>query len=508
MTATERSRSENRDLIISLKNVGISYQTGQKSDDFRSYVYGLLKSAKPAEDRKTIWPVRGINIEGFRGEILGIIGANGSGKTTICKLISGILKPDEGQAEVKGDVSALFSLGMGFNKELTGRENIQLNAMLLGISKKELPRYIEEIVEFSGLGEFVDRPVKTYSSGMRARLGFSIVAYMDPEILVLDEALNTGDLEFSEKASEKMNDLVRKAKMVVLVTHNIDYAERHCTRLIWLDKGKIRAEGDPSEVAELYRQSIPPQPDVKKAKKLDIDAVDSRATDRVVIEARDLTVTYRYKGKAFNALNGVNFRIHEGEVVGIIGHNGAGKSTLCKTMTRILQPDKGEMQVFGETSALLSYGIGFNPQLTGLDNIMLNGMMLGIPKDKVRDRIDQIVEFSGLRKSIDRPIKQYSAGMKARLGFSVAALLEPDILIIDEALSTGDMEFNRKASLKIQDMIDRAKAVVIVTHNMKFVEKVCTRAIWLKKGEIQFDGDSREAVRRYKADVKKIKQVK
>jgi teichoic acid transport system ATP-binding protein len=503
MAANECSRSEMRELVIHMKEAGVSYRLGQRSDDFKSHVYRVLKPSRRPEEQKTVWPVRGLNLEGYKGEILGIIGPNGSGKTTICKLISGILRPDEGQVNVKGEVSALFSLGMGFNKELTGRENIRLNAMLLGLSKKELPRFEEEIVEFSGLGEFVDRPVKTYSSGMRARLGFSIVAFMDPEILVLDEALNTGDLEFSGKASRKMNELVGKSKMVVLVTHNIDYAERNCSRLIWVEKDKIKADGDPSEIAALYRKSIPVQPAIKRTQSLQINEIESKATDRVVVEAQDLTVTFKYKGKTFHALNGVNFQIHEGEVVGIIGHNGAGKSTLCKAMTRILRPDKGVLNVYGETAALLSYGIGFNPQLSGIDNIMLNGMLLGIPKDKIKTRIDQIVDFSGLRNFIDKPIKQYSSGMRARLGFSVAAMLEPDILIIDEALSTGDMEFNQKAGIKIQEMIDKAKAVVVVTHSMPFVERVCSRAIWLKKGEIQFDGDPKEAVRRYKADVKR-----
>lgn len=502
MTANEHAQRDTHELIIDIKDAGVSYQLGQRSDDFKSYVYGFMKLGKPVEERKTIWPIRSINLEGYKGEILGIIGSNGSGKTTICKLISGILRPDEGRVNIKGEVSALFSLGMGFNKELTGRENIRLNAMLLGLDKKDLPHYEEKIIEFSGLGEFIDLPVKTYSSGMRARLGFSIVAFMEPEILVLDETLNTGDLEFSRKASQKMNELVHKSKMVVLVTHNIDYAERNCSRLIWIEKGKIKADGDPSEVATLYRKSIPDKPATKRTNKVEINAIESKTTNRVVIEAQNLTVSYKYKGKTFNALNGIDFRIHEGEVVGIIGHNGAGKSTLCKTMTRILRPDKGVLNVYGETAALLNYGVGFNPQLTGLDNIMLNGMLLGIPKDKIKTRIDQIVEFSGLQKFIDRPVKQYSSGMKSRLGFSIAVMLEPDILIIDEALSTGDLEFNRKSSIKIQEMVDKAKAVVVVTHNMRFVERVCSRAIWLKKGEIQFDGDPIEAIRSYKTDVK------
>jgi teichoic acid transport system ATP-binding protein len=501
MTENQHAQNEPREIIIDIKDAGVSYRLGQRSDDFKSHVYGILKSGKNPEERKVFWPIRGVNLEGYKGEILGIIGSNGSGKTTICKLISGILRPDEGHVSVKGEVSALFSLGMGFKKELTGRENIQLNAMLLGLDRIKLPQYIEEILEFSGLGEFIDRPVKTYSSGMRARLGFSIVSFMDPEILVLDEALNTGDMEFSRKASEKMNELVKKAKMVVLVTHNIEYAERVCDRLIWIDKGKIKAVGNPKEVADLYRATIPAQPRIKKRTRLEINEIHTNVSNRTVIDARNISVSYKSDGKLFYALRDVSFRVHEGEVLGIIGHNGAGKSTLCKVMTGIIKPDQGKLEANGETAALLNYGIGFNSQLHGIDNIMLNGMYLGMPKRKIVERIDQIVDFAGIQKFIDKPLKQYSSGMKSRLGFSIAAMLEPDILIVDEALSAGDMEFSRKASLKIQEMIDNAKAVILVTHSMGFVEKVCTRAIWLKKGEIQFDGEPREAIERYKADV-------
>lgn len=491
-----------REAVIRIQNAGVSYHTGQRADDFKSRVQSWINPGKyHFEERKTFWPIRGISFEGYRGEILGIIGSNGSGKTTICKLISGILRADEGRVEVNGNVTALFSLGLGFNKELTGRENIYTNAIMLGISKKKLPGYIKDIVEFSGLGEFIDRPVKTYSSGMRARLGFSIAAFMDPEILVIDEALNTGDLEFSQRASKKMKELIQKAKMVVLVTHNLEYAENVCSRLIWIDNGKIKADGEPSTVAELYRNSMPPQPALKHKARLEIKEIEANVLSKVCIEAKNVTLTYKFKGKTFRALHNINFRIYEGEVVGIIGHNGAGKSTLCKAISGILRPDEGSLDVFGETAALLSYGIGFNAQLNGIDNIMLNGMLLGIPRKKIEERINEIVEFSGLRNYINRPLKQYSSGMKSRLGFSIAALLGPDILIIDEALSTGDRDFNQKASMKIQEMIDNAKAVIVVTHNMGFVEKVCSRAILLKKGEIQFDGDPSEAVRRYKEDV-------
>src|SRR5699024_7671454 len=191
---------------------------------------------------------------------------------------------------------------------------------------------------------------------------------------------------------------------------------------------------------------------------------------------------FKLKDGEFWALRHLDFTINEGEVVGIIGHNGAGKSTLCKLMTGILAPDEGTVNVYGETSSLLGYGTGFNPQLTGTDNIYLNAMLLGIPKKVVEAKYDEIVEFAGLQKRIDKAVKTYSSGMRARLGFSIAAVLKPDIFIIDEALSTGDLAFRQKATERIQEMMERAKAVIIVSHSMNFVEQICTRAIWIDQG--------------------------
>jgi len=491
-----------REIVVDGEGVGVAYKSGPRNDDFKSHVYRFLVPglrSKNNETTSSFWPFRNLQFKGYRGEILGIIGSNGSGKTTLCKVISGILQPDEGRLEVKGTVNALFSLGIGFNRELTGRENVYMNAILRGIPVKKVPEYMKEIHEFSGLGKFMDLPLKTYSSGMLARLGFSIVAWSEPEILIIDEALNTGDLAFSQKAAERMKELVAKAKMVILVTHSIEYAVKTCDRLIWIDKGMIKAEGDPSEIAKLYSESLPKRKQAA-TRVLELNKTQSRITDRVVVDAKNISITFRHKGGTHQALNNVSFQVREGEVVGIIGHNGAGKSTLCKVITKILVPDSGSLYVNGETTALLNYGIGFNQQLTGKDNILLNGMLLGIPKSKIVKNTDKIIEFAGLEKHINKPVKHYSAGMKSRLGFSIAAMLEPDIFIIDESLSTGDMEFNQKASLKIQELIDQAKAVIVVTHSMRFVEKVCTRAIWLKNGEIRFDGDPVEAVKRYKLD--------
>lgn len=498
--------------VIVAENVGVYFDTRMSQDDYKSRLFDIFTRKTKNEKNKPrkIWPLKDITFKGHKGEILGIIGSNGAGKTTLSKIITGILRHDKGYLHVDGKVTALFSFGMGFNKELTGRENVYLNGMMLGISKELIDDYIDEIHEFSDLGDFIDQPMKYYSSGMRARLGFSVASHLQPEILILDEALNTGDARFSRKAAQKMKELVKNAKMVIIVTHSLRYARRNCDRLIWLDKGKIREIGDPATVVKNYRASVPPQP--RRKRSLELVKTETVVRNRPVIEADNLGVSFQLSSGEFWALKNLNFTINEGEVVGIIGHNGAGKSTLCKVMTQILKPDEGTIKVHGKTSSLLGYGTGFNSQLSGTDNIYLNAMLLGIPKHVVEEKYEEIVDFSGIRHAINKPVKQYSSGMRSRLGFSIAAILKPDIFIIDEALSTGDLSFRQKATERIQEMMERAKAVVIVSHSMSFVEKVCTRAIWIERGEILLDGKAEDVVAKYREAMgdnnKKNKRVK
>lgn len=507
---------DNREIVIQAKNIGITYQVGNKNDDYKSKAIDALrgkirKNKSKSKQPKVVWPLKHIDFTGYKGEILGIVGSNGSGKTTLCKILSGILKPDQGDITINGKVSALFSLGMGFNRSLSGRENVYLNGMMIGIDKVKITEIIDDIHEFSGLGDFFEQPMKNYSSGMRARLGFSVAAHLEPEILILDEALNTGDREFGKKAAKKIQDLVQKAKMVIVVTHSHRFAKRNCHRVIWLEQGRIQEIGDPEVVIANYEATVPKRLR-KPRKKLELKNINTQRKDRTIIEAKQLGINFKLKKEEHWALKDVTFKINEGEVIGIIGKNGAGKSTLCKVLTRILKPDTGDVHIEGRTTALLSYGTGFNLQLSGKDNVFLNGMLLGIPKDVVRANYENIVEFAGLEKVMDKSIKRYSSGMRARLGFSIAAALQPDIFIIDEALSTGDMAFKQKASEKIQDMMEQAKAVIIVSHSMSFVEKVCTRAIWIEKGQIKADGNAEDIVEQYRKytqpEKKKVKKSK
>lgn len=190
------------------------------------------------------------------------------------------------------------------------------------------------------------------------------------------------------------------------------------------------------------------------------------------------------------ALKDVSFEVKHGEVVGIIGRNGAGKSTLLKILSRITEPTSGKVTINGRVSSLLEVGTGFHPELTGRENIYLNGTILGMTKKEIDSKFDEIVDFSGVEKFIDTPVKRYSSGMQVRLAFAVAAYLEPEILVIDEVLAVGDYEFQKKCLGKMQDVAESGRTVLFVSHNMKAVEQLCSRAILITNGTISVDRKS------------------
>jgi len=429
--------------LIRAENLGVYYESdSDRRDDFKSHVHRIIRG----ERRNDIfWALKDISFTGYAGDVLGIIGPNGAGKTTLCRTIAGLLRPNRGQLEVKGNVSALLSLGTGFDKELTGNENIYLNGMMLGFPRHRIKELLPLIQDFSGLGRFLDQPLKYYSSGMKARLGFSIASVIDAEILVIDEVLGTGDMEFKEKAVQKVWELVGEAGMVLVVSHETDFIKDHCNRALWIDNGSVRASGDPEQVVESYEQLGAGSKKPKKKKLSRLKQSSPGAGEEIAIEARDLSLEFKLEGKPFRALDSLNFQVYDREILGIIGPNGAGKTTLCRTLCGIYKQDRGELRVNGAIAALLSFGTGFNPQLSGYDNIYLNGMMLGIPKYKIRRVEEEIIAFSELDQFIDQPVKHYSRGMRSRLGFSIASMLQPDIFIVDEALSAGDSPLSGKS---------------------------------------------------------------
>jgi teichoic acid transport system ATP-binding protein len=500
--------------LVRIQKLGVQYFIGRHRDNLKSRVIDTVLNRRHKDE---FWALRDIDVSFYAGEIIGIIGSNGAGKTTLCRVISKLIRPDEGRADVFGTVSALFALGMGFKRHLSGRENIYINGLMLGFSKHQLSRLASEIIEFSDLGDFIDQPLKYYSSGMKSRLGFSIAAVMEPDILVLDEALSAGDLRFSEKAGNRLKEVIGRSKLVILVTHNMDFAEKFCTRTIWLHQGTVRADGMPDEVIKKYMESSLYTP--RKKKRITLKETVACSGKQEIVSVKEAGVRFMLEStflesvrSKFNtglnnkdakkelwALKDVSFKVMEGDILGIIGPNGAGKTTLCRALCGILKPDAGMIRTDSRITALLTFGAGFNIELIGKDNIYLNGLMLGLTKKEIEGLFSDIVEFSGIsEKFICQPVKNYSSGMRARLAFSIASMIKPDVFIIDEALNAGDASFYEKASSKIQELIKEARATIVVTHNIKFMEKVCTRGILLNKGKIVFDGPPPDAVSVYK----------
>ena len=187
-----------------------------------------------------------------KGCTYGVIGRNGSGKSTLLKCVAGITRPTEGDVKVDGRISALIELGAGFHPEISGRENIFINGIMLGLTKKEIQRRFDEIVEFAEMQDFIDAPVKTYSSGMYMRLGFAVAVHVDPEVLLVDEVLAVGDQGFTHKCLDKFAEFRRRNKSILLVTHSLDLVEKFCDEAHWLDKGETKGEGDPKRVVAAY----------------------------------------------------------------------------------------------------------------------------------------------------------------------------------------------------------------------------------------------------------------
>ncbi|MDD5367620.1 MAG: ABC transporter ATP-binding protein [Anaerolineaceae bacterium] len=206
----------------------------------------------------------------------------------------------------------------------------------------------------------------------------------------------------------------------------------------------------------------------------------------------------KIRNETFLALCDVNLMVNAGEVFGLIGHNGAGKSTLLKLIAKVLRPTNGRVWVKGRIAPLLEMGAGFHPELSGRENVYLNGAMLGFSRHQMDEKFDRIVEFAGLHEFIEAPIRTYSSGMWARLGFAVATDVDPDILIVDEVLSVGDEAFQRKSAARIQSIRDKGTTILIVSHNMTLIESMCERAAWLDHGTLRAIGSTNEVINAYR----------
>lgn len=220
-----------------------------KVSSLKEWVVTWLKGQS---NYQTFWALKDVSFEVNKGEVVGIIGRNGSGKSTLLKIISGLFRPSEGEISVKGRIVPMLELGSGFDPELTGRENVFLNGAILGYTEAFLKEQFDDILEFSELGEFIDMPLKTYSSGMMMRLAFSVATIVQPEILIVDEILAVGDEAFQRKSRAKMLDLMGGGTTVLYVSHSLDQIRELCNRVIWLDHGKVVMQGEASEVCDAY----------------------------------------------------------------------------------------------------------------------------------------------------------------------------------------------------------------------------------------------------------------
>lgn len=234
--------------VISAKNLGKSYQLyAQPSDRLKQFLWRSRR-----QYFREFWALRDVNFDVAKGEVLGIIGCNGAGKSTLLQLLCGTLTPSVGQVEVRGRIAALLELGSGFNPEFSGRENVFMSASIMGLSQQEIEARFEEIVDFSGIRDFIDQPVKTYSSGMYVRLAFSVATSVDPDILVVDEALSVGDGEFARKSFDRIRSMKENGKTILFCSHSLYQVEAFCDRVLWLDHGECMQLGKPQEAVQRY----------------------------------------------------------------------------------------------------------------------------------------------------------------------------------------------------------------------------------------------------------------
>jgi lipopolysaccharide transport system ATP-binding protein len=259
--------------VIEFTNVWKKFRKGEKLNSLRDMIPFLFRKALPGGSngdlkQQEFWALKDVSFAVKKGEVVGIIGPNGAGKSTTLKLLSGIIRPNKGNMKIEGRLSALIEVTAGFHPELTGRENIYLNGTILGMKRKEIDEKFDEIVEFSGLSEFIDTPVKRYSSGMYSRLGFSVAAHMDPDVLLVDEVLSVGDIAFQAKCAQKMRELLSSGATIVLVSHNLSLVQSLCKRAILLDQGIILKEGTAEEIIPYYQNIVYQKSEEKFKKKL------------------------------------------------------------------------------------------------------------------------------------------------------------------------------------------------------------------------------------------------
>lgn len=249
-----RPKGPSSDVAISVQDVHVTYRVSlQKVPTLKSAIVRLGRRERSIREVKAL---QGVSFDVPHGKVMGVIGANGAGKSTLMRAVAGILAPSQGRIEVTGRVSTLLALGVGFNASLSGRENVTLGGLAAGLSRAQIKEKYDEITAFAELEDFMDMPMRTYSSGMYSRLAFAVAVHMDPDILIIDEALSAGDAHFKKKAQEKMEELVGKARTMLVVSHALGTIKELCDEAVWLHKGKLIRRGQPDEIIEAYTRFL------------------------------------------------------------------------------------------------------------------------------------------------------------------------------------------------------------------------------------------------------------
>ncbi len=236
--------------IIEAKKLTLEYTLVKKTDIKR----GLMSFFNKHSEKKKFRALDNVSFDIKHGKKIGLIGSNGSGKSTLLRMLAGTMSPDGGELKIDTESVSLMALGVGFENELSGRENIYINGLLLGYSKIQIDEKLEEIIEFAELGDFIENPIKTYSSGMKSKLSFAIAANIEPELLLIDEIFSVGDARFRKKSEAKIMELIHDDRTVVMVSHNLGILERLCDEVIWLEKGEIKMQGEAKEILKEYNQ--------------------------------------------------------------------------------------------------------------------------------------------------------------------------------------------------------------------------------------------------------------
>lgn len=248
------SLPDSNEVTISVENLGLTYKTRlTRTPNIKEAIVGLGRGVKSVV---SIEALKGISFEVKHGTVLGIIGANGAGKSTLMKAVAGLLPPTSGEIKIRGQVSAMLSLGIGFNPNLSGRQNVLLGGLAAGLSRAQIEDSFDAVVDFAELRDHIDLPMRTYSAGMYSRLAFSVSTTINPEILVIDEALSAGDAAFKDKSYQRIQELADQAKTLLIVSHALATIQDLCNEVLWLDHGKIAMQGDPKEVTAAYTKFL------------------------------------------------------------------------------------------------------------------------------------------------------------------------------------------------------------------------------------------------------------